>query len=60
MDCLFCKIIEGSIPSVKVYEDDAAVAALNSRDCVVSQDFVACSDKLVVELIYLGNNAALP
>ena len=22
MDCLFCKIIEGSIPSEKVYEDD--------------------------------------
>ena len=22
MDCLFCKIIEGSIPSEKIYEDD--------------------------------------
>lgn len=26
MDCLFCKIIEGSIPSQKVYEDDAVYA----------------------------------
>ena len=26
MDCLFCKIIEGSIPSKKVYEDDAVYA----------------------------------
>ncbi len=26
MDCLFCKIIEGEIPSTKVYEDDAVYA----------------------------------
>lgn len=26
MDCLFCKIIEGSIPSKKVYEDDSVYA----------------------------------
>lgn len=26
MDCLFCKIIEGSIPSAKVYEDDKMLA----------------------------------
>lgn len=26
MDCLFCKIIAGEIPSVKVYEDDAVLA----------------------------------
>ncbi|MFQ5692250.1 MAG: histidine triad nucleotide-binding protein [Nitrospinota bacterium] len=25
-DCLFCKIIEGSIPSTKVHEDDRCVA----------------------------------
>jgi histidine triad (HIT) family protein len=25
-DCLFCKIIEGSIPSTKVYEDDLCFA----------------------------------
>ena len=25
-DCLFCKIIEGSIPSTKVYEDDDVYA----------------------------------
>ncbi len=22
MDCLFCKIVDGSIPSVRIYEDD--------------------------------------
>lgn len=26
MDCLFCKIIEGAIPSKKVYEDDYVYA----------------------------------
>jgi len=26
MDCLFCKIVEGTIPSRKVYEDDRIVA----------------------------------
>lgn len=26
MDCLFCKIVSGTIPSTKVYEDDLAYA----------------------------------
>jgi len=26
MDCLFCKIVEGSIPSAKVYEDEHVLA----------------------------------
>lgn len=26
MDCLFCKIVAGEIPSTKVYEDDKVVA----------------------------------
>ena len=26
MDCLFCKIIKGEIPSAKVYEDDKVYA----------------------------------
>ena len=26
MDCLFCKIIKGEIPSTKVYEDDEILA----------------------------------
>lgn len=26
MDCLFCKIVAGDIPSTKVYEDDAVLA----------------------------------
>ena len=29
MDCIFCKIIAGEIPSYKVYEDDGALAFLD-------------------------------
>ncbi|MBB1509011.1 HIT family protein [Tessaracoccus sp. MC1756] len=29
MDCLFCKIINGDIPSKKIYEDDVAFAFLD-------------------------------
>ena len=29
MDCVFCKIINGEIPSYKVYEDDVVVAFLD-------------------------------
>jgi histidine triad (HIT) family protein len=29
MDCVFCKIINGEIPSYKVYEDDIVVAFLD-------------------------------
>jgi len=29
MDCVFCKIVSGDIPSYKVWEDDKALAFLN-------------------------------
>lgn len=29
MDCIFCKILEGEIPSYKVYEDDDVLAFLD-------------------------------
>ncbi len=29
MDCIFCKIVSGEIPSVKVYEDDSAIAFMD-------------------------------
>lgn len=29
MDCLFCKIVEGTIPSTKVYENEHVVAFLD-------------------------------
>ena len=29
MDCLFCKMIDGSIPTKKIYEDDYVIAILD-------------------------------
>jgi histidine triad (HIT) family protein len=29
MDCIFCKIVEGTIPSYKIYEDDILIAILD-------------------------------
>lgn len=29
MDCIFCKIINGEIPSKKIYEDDLVIAILD-------------------------------
>lgn len=29
MDCIFCKIVSGEIPSFKVYEDDATIAFMD-------------------------------
>ncbi len=32
MDCIFCKIIKGEIPSYKIYEDDMTYAFLDIAD----------------------------
>ena len=33
-DCIFCKIIKGEIPSLKIYEDDSVLAFLDiNPDC---------------------------
>lgn len=29
MDCIFCRIVAGEIPSIKVYEDEAAIAIMD-------------------------------
>ncbi|OEU51627.1 MAG: histidine triad (HIT) protein [Desulfobacterales bacterium S3730MH5] len=29
MDCIFCKIVAGEIPSVKIYEDDSVLAFMD-------------------------------
>lgn len=31
MNCIFCKIVEGTIPSVKLYEDDHVLAFMDIR-----------------------------
>ena len=33
MDCLFCKIIKGEIPAIKVYEDSLILAFMDIEPC---------------------------
>nr|WP_245788013.1 HIT family protein [Tessaracoccus bendigoensis] len=40
MDCLFCSIIAGDIPSLKVYEDDVAYALLDINPWQVGHTLV--------------------
>ena len=52
MDCLFCKIISGDIPSGKVYEDDFVYAFKDIAPqapvhvLVVPKKHICCADKI--------------
>ncbi|XJS09976.1 HIT family protein [Aerococcaceae bacterium WGS1372] len=39
-DCIFCKIIEGEIPSAKVYEDDKVMAFLDLSQVTLGHTLV--------------------
>ena len=55
MDCLFCKIIEGAIPSSKVYEDDMCLAFRDinpqapTHILVIPKVHIACLDEITAE-----------
>ena len=55
MDCLFCSIIKGDIPSTKIYEDDAcyAFADINPQapvHClIVPKTHIASADEITEE-----------
>lgn len=40
MDCIFCKIISGSIPSYKIYEDDMMFAFLDINPVSVGHTLI--------------------
>ena len=52
MDCIFCKIANGEIPSKKVYEDDKIVSFydLNPQAkihiLVIPKNHIACADEI--------------
>ena len=52
MDCIFCKIANGEIPSKKVYEDDKIVSFydLNPQAkvhvLVIPKEHIACADEI--------------
>ncbi len=51
-DCIFCKIIDGSIPSNKAYEDDKIIAFHDLEPqapvhvLVVPKEHICCADEL--------------
>ena len=55
MDCIFCKIISGEIPSSKVYEDDKCYAFLDinpqapTHCLVVPKQHIASADEICCE-----------
>ena len=55
MDCLFCKIIKGEIPSSKVYEDEFVYAFKDINPqapvhvLVVPKTHICCADKITAE-----------
>ena len=55
MDCLFCKIAEGEIPSTKIYEDEN-VYAFNDINpqapvhvVIIPKTHICCADKITEE-----------
>lgn len=53
MDCIFCKIVAGSMPANKVYEDDAVIAFLDIAP-------IASGHTLVVSKPHYPNLVATP
>jgi histidine triad (HIT) family protein len=57
MDCVFCKIIEGAIPSFKVYEDELTLAFLDigpvnyGHTLVVPKEHYANIDEVSEDLL---------
>lgn len=55
MDCLFCKIINGDIPSNKVYEDDKMLAFHDISPMapvhvvMIPKEHICCADELNAE-----------
>lgn len=55
MDCLFCKIINGEIPSKKVYEDEQIIAIHDIEPqapihvLVIPKEHICCADKITKE-----------
>ncbi len=52
MDCLFCKIVKGEIPSKKVYEDEAVYAFFDIQPqapvhvLIVPREHIASADEI--------------
>lgn len=55
MDCVFCKITNGSIPSKKVYEDDKILAFYDLEPqapvhvLIIPKEHIACANEITSE-----------
>lgn len=55
MDCLFCKIVRGEIPSTKIYEDDNVYAFADIdpqapfHAIIVPKVHIKCADEITAE-----------
>ena len=68
-DCIFCKIIEGSIPSMKVYESDKVLAfldinPLSEGHCLIipkthAEKLHQVPDEELVEVLVCAKNLAI-
>ena len=66
MDCLFCKIINGEIPSYKVYEDDLVYAFLdvnpkeNGHTLIVPKkhytDYLELDEEIIKHILKTAKN----
>lgn len=66
MDCLFCKIVKGEIPSYKIYEDELVIAFLdinpksNGHALIVSKehvnDFMDLDGNLLLHIHMVAKN----
>lgn len=56
MDCIFCKIVSGDIPSTKVYEDDRILAFEDINPCapvhtiiIPKEHVLSCADDVTAD-----------
>lgn len=66
MNCLFCKIIKGEIPSFKVYEDDLVIAFLdihprsNGHTLIIPKkhytDFTELDSEIILHINMVAKN----
>lgn len=59
MDCLFCKIVNGDIPSYKIYEDDKVIAFLdihprnNGHTLLIPKNITLTFQSLMMKFYYI-------
>ena len=58
MDCVFCKIIKGEIPSYKIYEDDDVLAFLDINPVSPGHTLII-PKKHILDLIEIDNDVAV-